>query len=204
MTAPLHSRKFNLVVSLAIRRRVAAAVKLIHKGWPRSDALAHVLTNQVLAVYGSLRQEIVRRVDLAAEGLGRRHLVAVYGSLRHGLHNHGRLISAERVGDDEVRRYRMLDLGFFPGLVPELTAKFLTKVEVYRVDDATLDSLDSLEGHPRFYRRTTTLTEQKRVVFIYVLADPSRYTHCREVTGGDWKVYHEAKAARFDKHGGIE
>jgi gamma-glutamylcyclotransferase (GGCT)/AIG2-like uncharacterized protein YtfP len=45
----------------------------------------------------------------------------------------------------------MYSLGSFPCITHEPTAPVI--VEVYEVNDYTLQRLDNLEGHPKFYRR---------------------------------------------------
>lgn len=92
-----------------------------------------------------------------------RHLVFVYGTLKHGCHNAGRLESATPMGNARtVDRYLLLDGGAFPFLInPEHIGQAVdlsdcighVKGELYMVDDATLARLDLLESHPRFYKR---------------------------------------------------
>ena len=111
------------------------------------------------------------------------HLVFVYGTLKAGHGNH-RLLQegrAEYIGED-----------FAPGIVygpfpyakpPCLAARQLgiaegthscgddrwIRGEVYKVDDKTLARLDSLEGHPRYYRRTNVVLRSGREAGIYYL-----------------------------------
>jgi gamma-glutamylcyclotransferase (GGCT)/AIG2-like uncharacterized protein YtfP len=88
-----------------------------------------------------------------------RHLVFVYGSLLKGLHNHVLIEDAEFVSRGHTGPgLGLLDLGSFPGLVPDRDCPGVWG-ELYRVDDATLAQLDRLEGvdhhHPDggLYRR---------------------------------------------------
>lgn len=47
--------------------------------------------------------------------------------------------------------FELRDLGGFPAMVPG--GEQAVPGEVYEVDEATLVAIDSLEGHPDYYRR---------------------------------------------------
>lgn len=81
-------------------------------------------------------------------------LVFVYGTLRKGQGNHGRLAGARFVGRGKtVDRMTLLDVnGYFPAVVP-IDGPSRIVGEVYDVDAATLKSLDQLEGYPHHYDR---------------------------------------------------
>lgn len=82
------------------------------------------------------------------------HLVAVYGTLRKGFNNHGLLASARFLGaGDTIGRYAMACDGIPYVSSEEREDGHNLHVEVYAVDDATLERLDSLEGHPDWYHR---------------------------------------------------
>lgn len=87
--------------------------------------------------------------------------VAVYGTLRSGYSNHG-LISrgnTDTVGSGETVNLHTLTASGIP-FVKKDGGKHKVKVEVYQVNDKeTMDRLDSLEGHPRWYRREQTPVE---------------------------------------------
>lgn len=84
-------------------------------------------------------------------------LVAVYGSLREGLGNHGVIKGAEKKGDTVIKGWDLYSLGAFPFILKGNNA--LT-VEVYQVDSETRQArLDALEGYPSFYDRTKVETE---------------------------------------------
>ena len=85
------------------------------------------------------------------------NLVAVYGSLKQGFHNH-KLINPEQnnslfVGRGyTIDRFIMYSLGSYPAISREGEGN-LIDVEVYDVDDLCLLYLDMLEGHPKYYER---------------------------------------------------
>lgn len=123
--------------------------------------------------------------------------VFVYGSLMTGLGNH-RLLSSSHVkgsvisyGADRLRwPGKMLSLGGFPGL---LHADQLTTIvgEVYEVNAEVFQSLDWLEGYPRFYNREIRKTKNGHEAWVYFLNDTESeyYREETEVVSGDWRAY---------------
>jgi len=82
--------------------------------------------------------------------------VAVYGTLKKGYGNN-RLMDPRGftlVGSFvSVDKFHMTSGGGFPIVYKDMKQHHV-KVEIYRVDDkAYLSSVDSLEGHPTWYRR---------------------------------------------------
>lgn len=91
--------------------------------------------------------------------------VFVYGTLKNGHGNH-RLLArsgSKYLGRCFIEgRYKMLSLGGFPGIVSSGQVPMNRVVgEVYQVDEDTLQSLDWLEGHPKFYERRKVPTPFK-------------------------------------------
>jgi gamma-glutamylcyclotransferase (GGCT)/AIG2-like uncharacterized protein YtfP len=89
--------------------------------------------------------------------------VFVYGSLKNGQGNHRLLAKAKFLGRSYIEgNYRMVSLGGFPGVIRHESIPMNRIVgEVYQVDEDTLQSLDVLEGHPRFYKRDKVPTSHK-------------------------------------------
>jgi gamma-glutamylaminecyclotransferase len=79
--------------------------------------------------------------------------VAVYGTLKFGYGNHRLLDKAEFVGMGSTRDKYPLHVKGLPYLFERKGEGNNVEVEVYSVDNATLASLDQLEGHPSFYKR---------------------------------------------------
>ena len=76
----------------------------------------------------------------------KRFLVAVYGSLMQGLHNHTYLEDSKLKGTFVTEPiYTLIDLGSYPGLYENGTTSI--NMEVYEVDEHTLANLDILEGY---------------------------------------------------------
>jgi gamma-glutamylaminecyclotransferase len=108
--------------------------------------------------------------------------IFVYGTLKKGFGNH-RLIKEARFLGESFIKGTMYSMGAFPGVV--LKGDNNIKGEVYEVDEGQLFSMDRLEGHPNFYRRTPIKTVDGEDVETYVIN--SEYIHSRhEVTSGDW------------------
>jgi gamma-glutamylcyclotransferase (GGCT)/AIG2-like uncharacterized protein YtfP len=82
-------------------------------------------------------------------------LVAVYGTLKQGHYNNMLLQDAVFVGPGSIKGHRMYQRGF-PFVMPDDTAEYDIQVELYRVSDSELRALDSLEGHPDWYKRSLT------------------------------------------------
>ena len=79
-------------------------------------------------------------------------LVFVYGTLKKGFSNHRLLASSELLGVAQtVKMYAMYSTGLPIVVKDEAVSPIFG--ELYRVDEVTLAYLDSLEGHPDWYRR---------------------------------------------------
>jgi gamma-glutamylaminecyclotransferase len=78
----------------------------------------------------------------------------LYGTLKRGQKNH-RLLAGQRfVGDAATEpRYRLYDLGPYPGMVTDATNGSAVAGELWEVDDGCLAKLDEFEGVPELYIR---------------------------------------------------
>lgn len=65
--------------------------------------------------------------------------------------------------------------------------------EVHEVDDATLATLDRLEGHPRFCTRTRIALEEGTVVEAYLLS-PEKVAGRPVILSGDWRAHGKDRA----------
>ncbi|KAB2645891.1 MAG: gamma-glutamylcyclotransferase [Verrucomicrobia bacterium] len=83
-------------------------------------------------------------------------VIAVYGTLRRGLENHALLENggACYIGTDSVAGFDLY-AGQYPYLTP---GEGVVAVELYEVTASCLSDLDTLEGHPTLYERTSILT----------------------------------------------
>lgn len=94
--------------------------------------------------------------------------VFVYGTLLPGQPNHGLLRGARLIGPARTRpRFTLYNYGPFPALSSR--GKHAVKGEVYEVDALMLAALDRLEGHPRFYQRTSIALDRAGRVEAYLL-----------------------------------
>lgn len=113
-------------------------------------------------------------------------LVAVYGSLRQGLHNHAVLGGSELVGEDTTTpNYTMVSLGSFPAV--HIGGDTPITIEVYKVNEEIFHNLDRLEGYPHFYNRTTIDTKYGKA-WMYFIDDAPLATN-KVVENGDWADY---------------
>jgi gamma-glutamylaminecyclotransferase len=111
-------------------------------------------------------------------------LVFVYGTLRKGQHNHGMLASARFVAEVKTAAiYTLISLGGCPGLLKDGHAAVTG--ELYLVDAHTLQRLDRLEGHPKFYERMgITIDGHEEAVAYFLPRD--KYEREDVITSGDW------------------
>ena len=99
--------------------------------------------------------------------------VAVYGTLKQGLPNHGYLRESIFLGTDNLTQITLYDLGYFPGAKLEASAGI--EVEVFAVCPVTLGRLDRLEGYiadqpeRRFYHRLR-LPTRFGMAWVYIYA----------------------------------
>jgi len=120
-------------------------------------------------------------------------LVAVYGSLRAGLHNHRVLGASKLLGEfDTPPIYDMYSCGGFPGLV--LHGSTSIKMEVYEVTEQISKAIERLESYTKgmedsnHYNKVTIPTPYGDAgTYIY------NYSVSRlpQVDSGDWKTWRE-------------
>ena len=117
--------------------------------------------------------------------------VFVYGTLLSGEPNHRLLADAELVGAARTEPdFDLVSLGAFPAMI----AGGATAIagEVYEVDRPTLDALDRLEGHPRFYRRRAVRLDDGGEVLAYLLT-PDQVRGRPRISSGDWRRAREER-----------
>lgn len=129
--------------------------------------------------------------------LGNRTIIAVYGTLRRGHHNHHLIRNAMFLGEGTTaNEYKMICRGI-PFVRPEANqGGHRITVELYALDKETLARVDSLEGHPDSYKRSPTT--------IYLdnglTAEAELYFHDRVEDSGnyysDFNTYREVPVTR--------
>lgn len=90
--------------------------------------------------------------------------VFVYGTLMSGESNHSIMKDAEFLGEDNVEGAQLFYLGTHPMLVRE---EGIVYGECYRISFKTLETLDRLEGHPKYYQRKQTCLKSGRQMCVY-------------------------------------
>ena len=124
----------------------------------------------------------------------------VYGSLMSGMHNSNFFLDSAK-GEPlpaytMSRRYRMYDLGSFPGVIKTEHNNTYIKGEVVELD--SLKATDFLEGHPTFYKReivgvvldTTKIKEITLNAWMYIYQCHNfEVAELPEVVHGNWRAY---------------
>lgn len=118
----------------------------------------------------------------------KKHLVAVYGSLRKKMGNHHYYLSnSDYKGTFTTEpEYTLHSLSHYPGL--KLNGNHSVVMEVYEVDENTLNSLNKLEGYypgreSTFYDRIEINTPWGKA-FTYIYVNPLSKDSI--VESGDW------------------
>lgn len=73
------------------------------------------------------------------------NLIAVYGTLKKGNHNHYLLNGSKYLGKEVINGFLMYSLGGFPCVVKNNNKSI--HCEIYEVDDKTLSNIYRLEGY---------------------------------------------------------
>ena len=110
--------------------------------------------------------------------------VFVYGTLRRGDYNHYILKESTFLGTANTEpRFTLVNLGVFPAMINKGNTSI--RGEVYEVDDSTLRTLDSLEGHPNYYVRGKIQLQNGMEANAYVLPNRRADFH-PTIPSGDW------------------
>lgn len=129
----------------------------------------------------------------------KKHLVSVYGSLRSGMSNYQYYLSnSEYKGTFTTEpEYTLHSLSHYPGL--KLNGNTSVVMEVYEVDEKTLETLNRLEGYrpgekSSFYDRIEINTPWgKAFTYIYV----NELSKDSIVESGDWVKYKNKEKSWF-------
>jgi gamma-glutamylaminecyclotransferase len=100
-----------------------------------------------------------------------RTLLFVYGTLKRGQRNHRLIADQEFIGEAATApRYRVFDLGPYPGLVRDDTSGLAIRGELFAVTDCCLAELDDFEGVPELFVRERIEVEGYEVWAYYLNA----------------------------------
>ena len=120
-----------------------------------------------------------------------REKVFVYGSLKMDFGNYpvmqgagGRFLGLGKTKPN----YTLVNMGYFPAVLGWGTTA--VKGQVFEVD--SLDNLDSLEGHPHFYKRERVHMEGYGLVWMYVLNEEEGVTDIHTDAGDEWSVANQS------------
>lgn len=110
----------------------------------------------LLDLYERFQLEDVRLRDPVEYSPKVAHEVFVYGTLKRGFRNHGRLAGAKFLGSFTTEeRYQLLSKRVESGLAPVMLpdGPYQVRGELYLISGSVLKTLDLCEGHPFVYRR---------------------------------------------------
>ena len=98
------------------------------------------------------------------------HLVAVYGTLKKGNSNYYHYLrSAGYLGAGQTKDRYPLVVSGLPYLIEKKGIGYNVDVDVFKVNSETLEELDRLEGHPRWYvRKQIQIQMKKRVLTCWI------------------------------------
>ncbi len=125
-------------------------------------------------------------------------MVFVYGSLKRDQPNHHWLAGAAWLGEACLDGVQLFDLGPFPmavAMAPSLPGGSPLRGELYRVDGATLQRLDQLEGAPRLFRRHWLPLCDGRSAWTY-LGRAAQVRHAPPLPSGHWEGPRQARWRR--------
>jgi gamma-glutamylaminecyclotransferase len=119
-------------------------------------------------------------------------LLFVYGTLKRGERNHRLLADQAFVGEATTApKYRVYDLGPYPGLVRDDATGLAVKGEVFAVSECALAELDDFEGVPSLFTREPIEVEGYEEVWAYyttAVPDGARSGDRWPFSSGQWAV----------------
>ena len=113
-------------------------------------------------------------------------IIAAYGTLRDGFGTNRLLRYSKHLGTCQtIEKYTLRASG-----IPFVSKEPLHNVvvDVYKVDDDTLQSLDSLEGHPEWYCREEIPVKVGDTTMKAWLYFNNGYSHLPIIESGDYKT----------------
>lgn len=132
-----------------------------------------------------------------------RTLIAVYGSLRKGLSNHGIIQEALYIGEFTSEPvFKMYDLGAYPAITHGGNSSI--EFEVYAVNEQELEKVNSLEGFhedrdDNYYSRAIIKSPFGKAYYFF-FSETGKLSHNLDdggllVESGNWKDHHSTKIA---------
>ena len=98
-------------------------------------------------------------------------ILFVYGTLKRGQRNHRLLADQQYLGEAATEpRYRVFDLGPYPGLVADAANGLAVRGELWAVSECCLAELDDFEGVPDLFARRRVVVPGRDGVEAYFWA----------------------------------
>jgi gamma-glutamylaminecyclotransferase len=109
----------------------------------------------------------------------------VDGTLLSGERSHGRLGTAEKLGEARTEAiFELVDLGPYPAMA--IDGKTAVVGELYRVEAKLVGELDVFEQVPLLFKRVRVPLEGGALADAYVM-DPDQVRGKRRIAHGDWR-----------------
>jgi gamma-glutamylaminecyclotransferase len=120
-------------------------------------------------------------------------ILFVYGTLKRGLRNHRLIADQQFLGEVATEpRYRVFDLGPYPGLVRDEANGLAVNGELWAVGDCCLAELDDFEEESHTFRRErVAIAGHEGEVFAYFWNCPVPEG---AASGSEWPVIGERPA----------
>jgi len=117
--------------------------------------------------------------------------VFVYGTLLRGEKNHDLLMGSPFLGMARTEPlFSLFNLGGFPAMCRHGCTSVVG--EVYEVSQEVLETIDELEGHPNWYRRTPISLSEGMVAETYLL-EPDQVEGGVLISSGNWRLESKGK-----------
>lgn len=114
--------------------------------------------------------------------------IGVYGTLKKGFRANDMLSNATFKGSYRVSiPFIMYNVGCYPALIKIGEKLHSIYIEIYEVDDVTLQRLDRYEGYPNLYQKSVIKVNDEDVI-IYTMDSMSGFLdRDKIIKSGNWK-----------------
>jgi gamma-glutamylcyclotransferase (GGCT)/AIG2-like uncharacterized protein YtfP len=112
-------------------------------------------------------------------------IVAAYGTLREGFGNNRLIPAGCHIGTGQTKEKYTLRANGIPFVSKDPLHNVI--VDVYKIDEPTLERLDGLEGHPEWYcREQIPVIVDNETITAWLYFNES-YNHLNIINSGDYK-----------------
>jgi gamma-glutamylaminecyclotransferase len=128
-----------------------------------------LLERSTKGLWDSTKKNNSKTIQIDRKNMSKKHLIAVYGTLKKGFGNHRLLVNSKFIGSYVTESKHVMINHGIPEASPKWDIGKQLSVELYEVNDKVLEDLDSLEGSPDwYYRYPVKLIGYDGIVEMYV------------------------------------